>query len=261
MVYAGMRNPERGGAELRGIAEQENLPIRLVTMDVDQDDSVKQAVAQAMEEAGHIDALVNNAGIGTSGPVEETSMEQFRGVMETNFFGALRCIKAVVPSMRERRSGTIVNVTSVAGRLAIAPQAPYCSSKWALEGLSEAMGQEVKAFGIRVAIVEPGVIATPIFGKQPDWSAESPYPQGRRIEALFAASLQNPVSPYVVGEKIREIIESGTDKLRHPVGPDAAPFLAWRASMTDEQWLAWGAQTDEEWMASIKQSFGLDVKL
>ena len=115
--------------------------------------------------AGRIDVLVNNAGVAVHGSVEELPLSEFRRVMETNFFGALRCIQAVVPGMRERRHGCIVNVTSVAGRFSAAPQAPYSSSKWALEAASEALAQEVKPFGVRVAIVEPGVIATPIFGK------------------------------------------------------------------------------------------------
>jgi NAD(P)-dependent dehydrogenase (short-subunit alcohol dehydrogenase family) len=156
----------------------------------------------------------------------------------------------------------IVNVSSVAGRFSSAPQAPYSASKWALEAVSEALAQEVKPFGVRVAIVEPGVIATPIFGKtQPVESDHSPYPHSRRIAALFAASLKNPVSPYVVGEAIRGIVENNSWQLRYPVGPDAAPLLAWRASMTDEQWIDSVAVTDEEWAARVKRDFGLDVVL
>jgi NAD(P)-dependent dehydrogenase (short-subunit alcohol dehydrogenase family) len=100
----------------------------------------------------------------------------FREVMETNFFGALRCIKAVVPGMRERRQGSIVNITSIAGRMALAPAAAYAASKWALEALSECLAQEMKTFNVRVAIVEPGVIATPIFSKAKPVPQDSPYP-------------------------------------------------------------------------------------
>jgi NAD(P)-dependent dehydrogenase (short-subunit alcohol dehydrogenase family) len=260
-VYATMRSPEKGGAELRDIAAKENLPVRVTALDVDSDDSVRSAFANIAAEAGRIDVLVNNAGIANMGPVEETPLAVFRAVMETNFFGALRCMQAVLPGMRERRAGCIVNVTSVAGRISLAPQAPYASSKWALEALSEALAQEVKAFGIRVALVEPGVIATPIFGKVEEPNPASNYPHMRRILGLFRASLENPVSPYVVGEKIREVVDSGTWQLRHPAGPDAAGFLAWRGSMTDEQWADWGAQTDEAWLSSVSQTFGMNVKL
>lgn len=260
-VYATMRNPETGGEELRAIVEREHLPLHIAALDVDSDESVRNAFAKIHAEAGRIDVLVNNAGISGGGAVEETSIAAFRAIMETNYFGALRCIQAVVPGMRERRSGCIVNVTSVAGRLSVAPHAAYSSSKFALEAASESLAQEVKAFGVRVAIVEPGVIATPIFGKFQPPPADSNYPQGRRIYELFRASLENPVSPYVVGEKIRKIVESGTWKLRHPVGPDAEGFLAWRASMSDEQWVEWGAISDEQWVEYVKQNFHLNVSL
>jgi NAD(P)-dependent dehydrogenase (short-subunit alcohol dehydrogenase family) len=260
-VYATMRNPKTGGEELRAIAERERLPLRIAALDVDSDESVKTAFSNIASEAGRIDVLVNNAGIGAGGAVEETPVAAFRAVMETNFFGALRSIQAVVPGMRERRSGCIVNITSVAGRFSSAPQTAYSSSKFALEALSECLAQEMKAFGVRVAIVEPGVIATPIFGKVQPPPADSKYPHSRRVTELFRASLENPVSPYVVGEKIREIVDSGTWKLRHPVGPDAEGLLAWRASMSDEQWVEWGAISDAEWVEYVRQNFHLNVSL
>jgi NAD(P)-dependent dehydrogenase (short-subunit alcohol dehydrogenase family) len=260
-IYATMRNPKTGGDELRAIAEREHLPLRIAALDVDSDESVYDAFTTILSETGRIDVLVNNAGIGAGGATEETPMAVFRAAMETNYFGALRCIQAVVPGMRERRSGCIVNVTSVAGRLSMAPQAAYSSSKFALEAASESLAQEMKAFGVRVAIVEPGVIATAILGKAPPPPIDSKYPHSRRIMAFFRASLQNPVSPYVVGEKIREIVESGTWKLRHPVGPDADGLLAWRASMSDEQWVQWGAISDEQWVESVRQDLHLNVSL
>jgi NAD(P)-dependent dehydrogenase (short-subunit alcohol dehydrogenase family) len=260
-VYATMRNPETGGKELRTKVEREGLPLRIRALDVNSDESVRAAFAGIVSEAGQIDVLVNNAGVGGGGAVEETPIAAFRAVMETNFFGALRCIQAVVPAMRERRSGSIVNITSVAGRFSSAPQASYASSKFALEALSECLAQEMKGFGVHVAIVEPGVIATPIFGKAERGPADTKYPHSRRIAELFRASLEKPVSPYVVGEKVREIVDSGSWQLRHPVGPDAAGLLAWRASMTDEQWVEWGAVSDDEWVAYIRQNFHLNVSL
>ena len=259
-VYATMRNPKTGGEELRAIAEREHLSLRIATLDVDSDESVRSAFANIFSEAGRIDVLVNNAGISGVGPVEESPFAVFRDAMETNYFGALRCIQAVLPGLRKRRSGCIVNVTSVAGRFSTAGQAAYNSSKFALEALSECLAQETKAFCVRVAIVEPGVIATPIFGKLQPPPADSNYPHSRRIYELFRATLENPVSPYVVGEKIREIVDSGTWKLRHPVGPDAEGFLAWRASMSDEQWVEWGGLSDEEWVEYVRQHFHLNVK-
>jgi NAD(P)-dependent dehydrogenase (short-subunit alcohol dehydrogenase family) len=186
-VAATMRDLQRGD-ELRKIAEQEKLSIRLAAIDVDDDDSVRDGFAKVLAQDGPIDILVNNAGISGGGAIEETPFDMFRHVMETNFFGGLRCIKAVIPSMRERRRGTIVNVTSVAGRIAMAAHASYASSKWAFEALSECLAQEMRAFNVRVAIVEPGVIATPIFTKAHPLRADSPYPHAKRLRALFAAS-------------------------------------------------------------------------
>lgn len=260
-VYATMRNPKAAGEELQVVTSKENLPLRLAALDVNSDQSVQAAFDGILAEARRIDVLVNNAGIGNMGAVEETPLDGFRDVMETNFFGALRCMKAVLPGMREQRSGCIVNVSSVAGRFSGAPQAPYSSSKFALEALSECLAQEMKVFGVRIAIVEPGVIATPIFGKVGQPPSSTRYPQRRRLMELFRASLEKPVSPYLVAEKIRDIVDSATWKLRHPVGPDAAALLAWRASMTDEQWVDWGAQSDESWVTAVRQTFSLDVKL
>jgi NAD(P)-dependent dehydrogenase (short-subunit alcohol dehydrogenase family) len=130
-----------------------------------------------------------------------------------------------------------------------------------LEALSEALACELKAFGVRVAIVEPGVIATPIFEKMRPPEKPSIYPFGRRLAALFTASLKNPVSPYVVGDVIRGIVESGSWQLRYPVGTDAAQLLTIRAAITDEQWIAGGALSDEEWKEQMKRGLGLDIEL
>ena len=255
-VYAGMRNPAGSGAELSALAAAEGLPITLVPLDVDSDASVAGAFART----GPIDVLVNNAGLGGHASVEEMPLAEFRRVMETNYFGALRCIQAALPAMRERRAGVIVNVTSVAGRLAGGAQGAYAASKWALEALSESLACEVKAFGIRVAIVEPGVVATAIFGKT-RLNGPAIYPHGRRLEAFFDACLKNPVSPYVVGEAIRDIVADGNAKLRHPVGPDAAPLLASRAGVTDEEWIASQAVSDQEWAERLSRAFGVKIEL
>jgi len=258
-VYATMRNPDRG-PELKELAESESLPIHVVTMDVDSDESVSGAFETVYQQAGTIDVLVNNAGIAIGGPVEDLPLEDFRQVMETNYFGAIRCIKQVAAKMREANSGSIINISSVAGKIAIAPSAAYAASKFALEALSEALGQEMKAFNVHVALVEPGVIATPIFNKFRDREAGSPYPQSKRQQAFYAASLENPASPNLVGEKVKEIIESGTWQFRHPVGPDAEPFLGWRATTSDEDWINNGAIDDETWIEMVETGFGLKVR-
>lgn len=260
-VYATMRNPDRA-PELASIAARERLPIKILPMDVDSDTSVGKTVAGVLAESGRIDVLVNNAGIAVTGPVEELPLAEFRRVMETNYFGALRCIQAVVRGMRERRSGHIINVSSIQGRISIPSYAAYAASKWALEAASEALAQETKSFGVKVSIVEPGIIATPVWDKRREVPANTHYRQERRIQALVNALLKQPVTPFVVADKIVEIIQSKTWKLRHTVGPDAEPTLQYRASMTDEQWVdLQSVESDQEWLAIVKRDFGVDVDL
>lgn len=141
-VIAGMRNPS-GAPELAQLATAEKLPITVIRMDVDSDESVRSSFQTVFAEKGRIDVLVNNAGIVRGGPVEELEIEEFHKVMETNFFGALRCTQAVLSKMREQRSGHIVNVSSLAGRVAVAGQGAYAASKWALEAATEILAQEV----------------------------------------------------------------------------------------------------------------------
>jgi NAD(P)-dependent dehydrogenase (short-subunit alcohol dehydrogenase family) len=258
-VHATMRNPSHA-PELAAAAAREKLPITISTMDVDSDQSVSHAIAAIRRDHGPIEVLVNNAGVEKAGSVEELSLADFRAVMETNYFGAIRCIQALAPHMRQRRSGCIINVTSVAGRIASAPLAPYTASKWALEALSEALAGEMKTFNVRVAIVEPGIIDTAMARRVGDPAADSPYRQRARFTSLFTASLKNPVPPSLVGQKILEIVESGTWQLRHPVGPDAAPFLQWRGQMTDEEWVDLNASDDETWYRSLERDFGLDAR-
>ena len=254
-VHATMRDPHRS-PQLAEIAERERLPIKVSAMDVDSDTSVKQTIDAIQKSQGPLDVLVNNAGIERRGAVEELNISEFRAVMETNYFGALRCIQAVLPTMRSRKSGCIINVTSVAGKISTPPMTPYSASKFALEALCEGLAPEAKMFNVRVAIVEPGVINTDMARAVREPLTQSIYPHSRRMGAMFSASLQRPTPPEVVGEKIRDIIESGTWKLRHPAGPDAEGYLQWRASMTDEQWVDRSACDEETWRREMEQMFG-----
>jgi NAD(P)-dependent dehydrogenase (short-subunit alcohol dehydrogenase family) len=257
-VAATMRDPSKASV-IAKVAGDENLAISVYTMDVDDDRSVKGAVSRVENEMGPIDVLVNNAGIERMGAVEELPLADFRSVMETNYFGTIRCIQAVMPAMRQRRSGCIINVASVAGHIAASSQAAYAASKFAVEALSECLAQEAKPFNIRVAIVEPGIIDTPMAQRIGSPQSASHYPQQNRMAAMFTSVLKNPVLPSLVADKIQEIAVSGTWQLRHPVGPDALPFLAWRKAMTDEEWVTWGSLSDEAWYARVKAEFGIDA--
>jgi len=140
------------------------------------------------------------------------------------------------------------------------PVGPYAASKWALEALSEALAQEVKPFNIRVAIVEPGIVDTPMARRIEVPVNGTRYRHVRRFPRLFQAALTSPRPPEDVGRKIREIIEGDSWQLRYPVGPDAEAFLGWRNSMSDEQWVEWGALDDDAWYARVLQDFGMDVR-
>jgi NAD(P)-dependent dehydrogenase (short-subunit alcohol dehydrogenase family) len=258
-VHATMRNPARA-PELGRAVEKEGLPVTISAMDVDSDSSVTAVINGIYKKGTHVDVLINNAGIEHMGTVQEVPLSAFRAVMETNYFGAIRCIQAVAPRMCARKSGHIINVSSVAGRIALCPMAPYSASKWALEGFSEALAQEMKPFNVQVSIVEPGIIETPMAKRIGEAPASSGSRQAQRLAGMFAAALKNPVSPVLVAEKILEIIKDGNRILRHPVGPDAVPFLQWRGAMTDEEWVDWGALDDDAWYQRVQSDFGLDAR-
>jgi NAD(P)-dependent dehydrogenase (short-subunit alcohol dehydrogenase family) len=258
-VHAAMRTPSQS-PELAETAAKDKLPILIAKMDVDSDESVKDAIAEIHKSHGPIDVLVNNAGIERSGSVEELPLAEFRAAMETNYFGVIRCVQAVAPHMRSRRSGCIINISSVAGRISSSPLTAYMASKWALEALSEALAGEMKTFGVRVALVEPGIIDTAMAHRIRDQPVSTIYKQPARFSALFQTSLKNPAPPSLVAQKILEIAQTDTWQLRHPVGPDAAGFLGWRSQMTDEEWIALNATDDDTWYRRIESDFGLDTR-
>ena len=257
-VIATMRNPENA-PELEKAAAKEDLPVHIRKLDVDSDYSVSSCFQEVREEFGDIDVLINNAGIERHGSVEELPMEQFKAVMETNYFGAVRCIKEVMPVMRTKGKGCIINVTSVAGKISNPPLGPYSASKFALEAISEQLAIEAKPFGVKVYVVQPGIIDTKM-ARSISGVADSVYPYTRRMAALFQASLQHPVTPDIVADKMCWIVQEEPSAFRHPVGPDAEPFLDWRASLSDEDWIAWHSADDETWTDRVNNSFGLDVK-
>jgi NAD(P)-dependent dehydrogenase (short-subunit alcohol dehydrogenase family) len=249
-VHATMRNPAQSPA-LAEAAAKEKLPILISTMDVDSDTSVRDEIATILKDFGPIDVLVNNAGVEAVGSIEELPLSTFRSVMETNYFGVIRCVQAVAPSMRQRRSGCIINVSSVSGRISCPPMTAYCASKWALEALSEALAGEMKTFNVRVAIVEPGIIDTAMARRIEHPETKSPYGQSARFAALFENSLKTPVPPSLVADKILEVANSDTWQLRHPAGPDARPFIQWRAQMTDEDWVDTNAGDDATFFSRL----------
>jgi NAD(P)-dependent dehydrogenase (short-subunit alcohol dehydrogenase family) len=257
-VYATMRTP-KATPQLQQLADANQLPLTVLPLDVLDEKSIQEAVNFVLAKEGVIDVLVNNAGIGAWTAIEETPLDLFKLVMDTNYFGTIRCIQAVLPSMRERRMGSIINVSSGAGKVFSNFHGAYASSKAAVEALSESLAQEVKPFNIQVAIVEPGIIETPIFNKVNGISNQTRYPNIKRFLSLFAASLEAHRPPSSVAEVINEIVSGKRTTLRSLAGSDAEGLLAWRASMSDEDWINSAALTDEEWANNMEQ-MGLGVK-
>ncbi|TVS14705.1 MAG: SDR family oxidoreductase [Gammaproteobacteria bacterium] len=261
-VFAGMRNPAKAGP-LNEAAAAEDLPVEVIQLDVTDAASVAAAFAKVSGE-GPVDVLVNNAGIGGASPLELTPEDEHRQMFETNYFGAIRCIQAVLPTMRERERGTIVNVTSVAGMLATPNQIAYSASKWALEAAGEALAHELYRFGVRVVNIEPGVIMTNIFENSAEstrYDKTSPYKQiMRRNGKLFAAGFRAQTPPDRVAEAILEAIVTDDYRLRWPVGDDAQGMIPGRRRISDEDWVAMGADlTDDQYNGRFKDWFGVEL--
>ncbi len=259
-----MRNLAKAGP-LEEAARAERLPLAVRELDVTRQDSIDRAVAATREREGAVDVLVNNAGIGGATPLELTPEAEHRAMFEANYWGPIRMIQAVLPAMRERRAGCIVNVTSIAGRVATPNQIAYSASKHALAAASEALAHEVAAFGVRVAIIEPGVIQTAIFENSAGatrYDKTSPYRQiMRRNGKLFAAGFRNPGQPETVAATILDAITTDRPRLRYLVGVDAEGLAAGRARISDEEWVAMGGElSDEEYNARFKRYFGIDLR-
>jgi NAD(P)-dependent dehydrogenase (short-subunit alcohol dehydrogenase family) len=256
-VIATMRNP--AACDLEKVASEARLPVTVLPLDVDDDASVAELFGKL---GGSIDVLVNNAGIYSINAVEDESLEQFRRVMETNYFGAVRCTKQVLPAMRKRGSGCIINVTSIAGRVAFSATSAYAASKFALEAFSESLAQEVRGYGIKVALVEPGIIDTPMATTNlPQYDENTIYPHGRRIHAFFTNPEKPEASPTLVGDMLRYVIESDDARLRFPVGPDAHAFLGWRVALSDEDWVGLGGLArDADYFQRVFLDTGVDLR-
>ena len=260
-VFATMRSLERG-EKLREIAQRLNLKINQVELDVSDTDSVKHGVIEILDQTDEIDVLINNAGIGSNAVIEDVNIESDKGVFETNFWGSVRCIQAVLPTMRQQKSGHIIQVSSIAGRVGLPAQPIYSASKWALEGLSENLAHDLSSFGVRVSIIEPGVTRTAILGKNntvphnPDF--ENIY--GRMLD-MYMQGIEANIRPEAVSETILQCLESSSKQLRWPVAWGAETMVNARhdGSVSDEEWVEIGSLVDnrEEWVNSFRQAFNL----
>lgn len=263
-VYGTVRSRDKAG-KLLAAAESLGVEIRLVELDVADDDSVRRGFDTVFAETdGVVDVLVNNAGVGGNSVAEECTSAMYLDVMNINLCGPARCWRQVLPGMRERGRGSIVNISSVVGRLAALAQSPYVASKWALEGASEELAQEVAPFGVRVVIIEPGVTRSSIFGKNID----APNQTGaydlhyRRMFQMYAVGLSQATDPREVGRVIHGAITAAQPTLRHTVSWGAAELVAGRTAMTDEQWVQMSLPADdEEYYSLFMERFGIDLRL
>lgn len=261
-TYGTVRSVDKAG-KLRTMAADLGVDVQLVELDVADDDSVAAGFARILDEAGRVDVLVNNAGVGGNAVVEECSSSLYLDVFNVDVCGVTRCAQAVLPGMRERRSGSIVNITSVTGRFAALAQAPYVAAKWALEGLSEELAQELAPFGVRVAIVEPGVTKSAIFAKNVDapnrtGAYDAAY---RRMFQFYAAGLAGATDPFEVAKVVHHAVTTDAPQLRYAVSWGAAEIIDGRAAMSDADWVALGAHEDDDaYYDAFRAAFGIELR-
>jgi short-subunit dehydrogenase len=268
-TYATMRDTSKSD-KIEKIANEENLPLKVLSLDVDNDDSVRNTIHKIFDEKKKIDILVNNAGYGLFGALENISIQEAKKQFETNFFGAMRTIKEVLPSMREQKNGIIINVTSIAGIVGIPAECIYVSTKFALEGLSESISYELQPYGIKVILVEPGVINTNFvpnikFPNKTDYNKSQQHLMNEEelksnyssndikkknsssyysntinaflshyYPAMKNASLPKEVA-IVILEAIRNASNSSDSLFRYTVGDDSKTFAQAKKNMSDSQ--------------------------
>ena len=270
-TYATTRDPTKNNT-IKEIANKENLPLEVLPLDVDNDDSVRNTINKIFDEKKKIDILVNNAGYGLFGAIEDISIQEAKKQFETNFFGAIRTIKEVLPSMREQKNGIIINITSIAGIVGIPAECIYASTKFALEGLSESISYELQPYGIKVILIEPGVINTNFvpnikFPNKTDYnkSQRNLMNEEKSEETNFSSndikkkdnsssyysstidaflsnyypSMKNAPPPKevatVILEAIKKALNSSEYLFRYTVGEDAKTFAQAKKSMSDSQ--------------------------
>jgi len=238
-VFATMRDIAGRNAlnrdELVSFAAANNLRLTVLELDVTEDASVERAAQSMLQQAGRVDVVINNAGFGNIGVTEAYTIEQFQTLFDTNVYGPLRVNRAVLPLMRRQRSGLLIHVTSVAGRVSVPYMAPYCASKFALEAIAEAYRFELSAFGIDSVVVEPGVFKTPIFGKvfvpadTPRVSDYGAANYSQRVVSTFDAAISAPEAPdpAEVIDAFVTLIElpAGQRPFRTVVGAGVQPLL------------------------------------
>lgn len=228
-VYAGLRDLSTGD---RLVEEARGLDVRPLQLDVTDADQIEAAIARIVGEHGRLDALVNNAGLGLAGFLEQIGEDELRRLFEVNVFGAWALTKACLPHLRASDEGIVINITSMAGRQAMPGLGAYAGSKFALEGMTEALRHEMRPFGVRVVLVEPGPYKTDLFNRN-RWVAREaeteggPYaPYLRRVEQLVEKMTPRMGDPQEVADLVTRLLKKPRPNLRYPLGP-GVPARVW----------------------------------
>ena len=235
-TFATMRDLNRD-EEIKEVVRKENLNVEILQLDVDNEESVNEAINTVMERKDRIDVLVNNAGYGMWGTVEDVSIDEFKEQFETNFFSIIRLIHRVAPIMRKQGSGDIVNISSVAGRIGFPVSPAYISSKFALEGLSESLRFELMPFGVNVIIIEPGVIKTNFFNSMKlakKSNQDSEYKEiTEKVISGVKMMAEMGTHPKEVADAVVKALKEENPHPRYVVGNDAMMFLEAKKMKTD----------------------------
>jgi len=231
-VIATMRDPAKE-------TELNKLDNVLVTsLDVTDAQTIEAAVTAGLKRFGRIDALLNNAGFGAYGPLEATAIDTIKRQFETNVIGMLQTTKAILPHFRSNKAGVIVNISSVGGKVAFPLGTLYHGTKFAVEGLSEALSYELAEIGVKVKIVEPGMIKTDFAGRSFDFSNDESIPEYQpiiqKVMAGFGEAQKNVSEAIVVAEAVYQAVTDNADQLRYPVGKDAEQLIGLRNSKDDD---------------------------
>jgi NAD(P)-dependent dehydrogenase (short-subunit alcohol dehydrogenase family) len=239
LTYATMRNLAKRDS-IQSIADKQHLSIRVVQLDVTDENSIKSAIQSILSEAGRIDLLVNNAGYVLTGAFEDIGINEIKALYETNVFGVIRVTQAVLPIMRKQGSGRIINISSGAGRIGYPGGSAYVSSKFALEGLSESMAYEIEQFGIRTVLVEPGFVRTKI-GENMAISKKtqdpnSPYSQMMQMmSSNQERMLENGSDADLVASVVAEAATAKEPNFWYLAGKDVQQMMAAKKSRSDEE--------------------------
>ncbi len=260
-VFAAMRDTQKA-EKLLGLAKQAGCQVEPIQLDVCDDASVRRAFEKIHDAVGALDVLINNAGVAMNATVEDVDIAAAMSVFDTNYWGVIRCTQAVLPAMRERGAGHIINISSIAGRIAALAQTIYSSSKWALECLSENLAQEVAPFGVRVTVIEPGVARTAILPKNIGHPEPTAYEDTyRRMLQFYTKGMQANVPAEQVAETIHAAMTDRSPRFRYTCAWGGEELTSGRLRMTDEQWVGLGnASSDEDYYKNFESLFGLDLR-